>query len=411
MMMGSPGLYGEVYSEVMVAVDGNEGLAKELTGEGVSWPSACDSSAGAAAVEGQASTNGPGSAGCTAALEQRANKVEITALITGLTALGISNGNVVEAHDDYGDDYEKAGWNNFSGGSNLQNSVGRPNSLVEAKNALARANPEEALSLVGLKALAGAAVAHSSGQSDAAANFQDVMENLLYKKASSSTQALGGIFFFFILMGFLFKLRASCAGYVQMAITLMTALVIMLFISSGGTAALKALSLEGASGGTFDTLLGPFAAVLSQILVFIQKLVGVVSGLDWKFLILAATFWMVVHNGSKWVFAGGVYVLLTYESWFNFLQKGNDLAFSPFNPDAFDASFILPPLVWALEVGGMIVGLYLLVGAWRHLGQPAIDKVGELCSTYCGDCSDEPAAPAAPAPPAAPSAPSYGSEG
>ena len=52
--------------------------------------------------------------------------------------------------------------------------------------------------------------------------------------------------------------------------------VIILFVSKGGKGALKELSLAGASGGTFDTLLGPFAAVLSQIMVFIQKLVIVV---------------------------------------------------------------------------------------------------------------------------------------
>jgi len=178
----------------------------------------------------------------------------------------------------------------------------------------------------------------------------------------------------------------------------MTALVIMYIVSKGGKNALKALSLGDASGSTFDTLLGPFAAVFSQILVFIQQLVTVVLKLDWKFLVLAATFWFVVQDGSKWAFAGGVYVLLTYQTWYKFLLDGGDLAFSPFDLGAFDASYILPPLVWALEVGGMVVGLYLLLGAWRHIGQPAIDKAGALFDAHCDDdgTAAAPAAPAAP---------------
>jgi hypothetical protein len=393
-MMSSPGLYGEVQSAVMDGVDGNAELAKELTA--VNWPGACG--------KAEDGSGGAGAADCTAALEQRANKTEIQAIIANLQGLNISNATVVEAHDDYGDDYEKSGWNNFSGGGQLQGSVGRPDSLVQAKNALATAKPESALGLGGLQALAGAAVAHKSGQADAADGFQESMESLVYKKASRSTKALGFVFLFFIIVGSLLKLRNACSGYTRMGVTLLTAFVIILVVSKGGKGALKELSLAGASGGTFDTLLGPFAAVLSQILVFIQKLVIVVQKLNWEFLVLAATFWLVVSNGSKWAFFGGVYILLTYNAWLGFLLDGGNLAFSPFNVDAFDASFILPPLVWALEVAGMVVGLYLLLGAWRHIGQPAIDKVGELCDAHCGDGSS--AAPAAPAPPSAPPAPS-----
>jgi hypothetical protein len=382
MMFSSPGLYGDLNDAVMTGVDGNDELAGQLTGNATDWPSEC--------TKAEDGTGGGGAAECTAALEQRANNAEIQAIITNLQGLGLTNASITEAHDAYGDDYEKSGWNKFHGGSKLQAYVGRPSTLEDANGGVRNAKPEDAVSLGGLKALANAAVTHSQGQGDAAVDFQDSVSSYVYKSAGDTMQALFGAFFFFLIVGSFWAMTQACTGHMRTAMTLIVFLLVLLYIGGrNGRQALEALDLSQASGGTFDTLLGPFAAILSQALVFLQKVVGAVTKtISLENIVVAATFWMVVTVATKWAFAAGVYIMLTYQAWLGVLGNGGELAFSPFDLDALDASFLLPPLVWVLNVLGMVVGLYLLVGAWRHLGQKAIDKAGEVCA---GACSDEPA--------------------
>ena len=86
----------------------------------------------------------------------------------------------------------------------------------------------------------------------------------------------------------------------------------------------------------------------------------------------------------KWTLLGGAYVLMTANTWLAYFgvpgsSEGESmLAFSPFNLDALDASWVLPPIIWALTLLGFVVSLHLFVGAWRHVALPVVDRVGVL---------------------------------
>ena len=127
-------------------------------------------------------------------------------------------------------------------------------------------------------------------------------------------------------------------------------MVVIVQFSRGGKAVVDTLTLADVNGDAFNTLLGPIALIISQALVLIQKVVYVVASPEWSLLLYAAVLYAVVTSTSKWTLLGGAYVLMTADTWLAyfgvppFTEGESMLAFSPFNLDALDASWVLHPL-------------------------------------------------------------------
>jgi len=393
MWWNTTSMYQDINAAMMDAADGDVELAKEVTQQ--DWPSACN-------IDKKGKFKGKA---CENALKNQANGDVIFAAVQNLEDLGLTWAEVSDAYNSYDDDTAE-GWSSFTGGNQLQSQVGMPNLLNQANGQANQEDPGDFLDINTLKKLANGAVTHADQKSDAAENFYDVLKDHPQKTVAAVLNKLVRYFVLFIVFGCLFKVFQTSTGRARTGWGFVLILLALVLVkATGDKKALGALDLGSADGTVFDTLLGPVLAVLSQILVFVKRVVTIAGDGDTKSLLeplfLAGILYLVTHWKSKWNLPVSAYLLLVHSTWLNALtSSGKSFDFSPFDLDAFDASFVLPPLVWILEVVAIVAALYLLAGAWRHLGAPAISKCAELCGCSESDTQTD-AAPAAVRPPSA----------
>jgi len=395
MWWNTTSMYKDINSAMMDAADGDVELAQEVTQQ--QWPSACD-------IDKKGKFK---SKACDNALKNQANGDVIFAAVQNLEDLGLTWEEVSDAYNEYDDD-SADGWSSFTGGDKLQNQVGRPGSLNRANNQANSEDPGDFLDINTLKSLANGAVTHGDKKSDAAKDFYDVLKDHPQEKVSEILNKLIRYFVLFIVFGCLMRVFQASSGRARTGWGFVLILLALVLVEqTGKKAALGALDLGSADGSVFETLLGPVLAVLSQVLVFVKRVVSIAGDGDTKSLLeplfLAGILLLIVSWKSKWSLPVGAYLLLVQSTWLDALtSSGKSFNFSPFDLDAFDASFVLPPMVWLLEVVAIVAALYLLVGAWRHLGEPIIDKCSALCG--CADATDTKVDSAPAAPPRPPSA-------
>ena len=394
-----PNMYDQLESAVVDAADGDSELAEDITSN--TWPSACD-----------IATDGKGGAttDCETALKDVQDNDVIFTAVENLQSLELVWADIGDAYNEY-DEPDNDGWDGFQGGTSLSAVYSnRPGTLSQFRDSAKNMPQDEYVNLAALQAMAKSAVQLSTSQSDAAESFYDTLKEYPYNLVGGLLNAFVRYFILFIFLGCFWSLYRAAEGRNRTLWGFVIALVLLVLVgATSDDDALGALNFGQASGGVFDSLLGPLLAVLSQALVFIKRVVTLTGDVNTILgpLAISGILLLVLTWKNKWAMAVGVYFILVLDPWLKVLKDGEAFSFSPFDLNAFDASFILPPLVWLLQIIAMIAALYLLVGAWQHLGQRIINKCAEVCGTGGSSTASAPAAPPQ-APPQAPSPPSAG---
>ncbi len=356
-----------VQETVLAAAE--DDLAKARGVVGASWPYACSLNPDSGKIDFE-------EASCANALNEKTPWPQTARkTMTALMALNLKVGELRLAAAGYDGDADRSAWSHFSGGR----AVGK---VADGRAMLAKLDvsgeDKDKIKPRQLMRLAAMSVALATSQADTAKGFEESLTGHAYRTFTRVATSAAFALLFFMVLG------VAQAGLRRGGSTWRWLWALVVALSVAFVAAPDAFSSfdlraagEGKNSG--GALLDAPAIVLSQIMHFVaQVFAGLFSAGAAARALMLGLFGLLFFRRTALGALFAIYALLLLPHWFDGSGWASSLVFSPFNPDAFEASVLLPLLVWLTDIAVVLLAALLSLGAWEVLGTAAVDRAEAL---------------------------------